>query len=242
MTDKELCEKVISLLEKTSTSLLLDNKKLLGTELEKVNALPQETKKELNALNSEFDDISQKYDNIIDDADLSMDVKDAMLNELKTRTEIIGKRKNEILSLTNDVIVDKDFSNFNGVEPDFNIEDQPSTDFTTLSTSEQTKLKDQASRELIQEKNPDGKDGNFTVTDEEITKRAIDNFNKANETKTPTPEAQSQAEALKDVESTTNALNNLLVPDKKDSSLMVDSQQTKDLYRIHIFCYYNAIL
>ena len=26
MTDKELCEKVISLLEKTSTSLLLDNK------------------------------------------------------------------------------------------------------------------------------------------------------------------------------------------------------------------------
>lgn len=102
--------------------LLLDNKKLLGSELEKLKALPTETKKELNTLNLEFENISQKFENIKDDNDLSTDAKQAMIDELKTRTEVIGKRKNEILKLTNEVIVDKDFSNFNGVEPDFNIE------------------------------------------------------------------------------------------------------------------------
>lgn len=215
--------------------LLLDNKKLLGGELEKINALPIETKKELNALNSEFDDISQKYDNIIDDADLSMDVKDAMLNELKTRTEIIGKRKNEILSLTNDVIVDKDFSNFNGVEPDFNIENQPSTDFTTLSTPEQTKLKDQASRELLQEKNPDGKEGKFTVTEEEITKRAIENYNKAEVPQQPESEKIDDIQNNKEIDVSKAVVfessnGGFFIADTKANHLETDSKGERVLY------------
>lgn len=160
--------------------LLTENKKLLGGELEKLNALPMETKKELNALNSDFEDIKSKIENINEDDSLSPDVRKSMLDELKVRAESAHKRKSEILSTNDNQVIEGDFSNFEGVEPDFDIEKES---VNSLPMKEQETLKKQAMEALVTELNPDGKK-NITITNEQVVERANEIYteSKKNET------------------------------------------------------------
>ena len=170
--------------------LLSENKKLLGGELEKLKSLPIETKKELNAINSDFDDIRTKVENINDDASLSPDVRKAMLDELKVRAESAHKRKTEILSQNDVLEVNGDFSNFNGVDPDFDIEKES---VNSLPLKEQETLKKQALESLVTELNPDGKK-NIKITNEQVVERANEIYleSKANtEPKTASTEPTS---------------------------------------------------
>lgn len=160
-----------------------ENKKLLGTEIEKVKALPTEAKTELNALNQEFDDLKTKFDDIDDADDIPENLKPAMKEEIRLQASKNQKRKTEILSQNDGLEIDNDFSKFEGVEPDFDLENGK---ISSLPLKEQDRLNDQALQELT------GGDMSIEVTKEQVSQKANEIY--ANE---QTPEAQPQAEVQK---------------------------------------------
>lgn len=169
--------------------LVLENKKLLGGELEKLKSLPLETRKELNTLNSDFEAIKYKIEDINDDTSLSSDVRNAMLDELKVRAETSYKRKTEILSSTENLEVKGDFSKFEGVPADFNIENEA---VDKLPLKEQETLKKQAMEELVSELNPDGKK-DITITNDQVVGRANEILKGSNKNKVNLPLPPSEA-------------------------------------------------
>jgi hypothetical protein len=162
-----------------------ENKKLLGTEIEKAKALPTEQKTELNALNQEFEDLKSKFDDIDDADDIPENLKPAMKEEIKLQASKNQKRKTEILSQNDGLEVNDDFSKFEGVEPDFDLENGK---ISSLPLKEQDRLNDQALQELT------GGDMSIEVTKEQVSQKANEIY--TNE-QTPTPEAQPQAEKSK---------------------------------------------
>jgi hypothetical protein len=165
-----------------------ENKKLLGTEIEKVKALPSDVKTELNALNAEFESLKSKFDDIDDADDIPDNLKPAMKEEIKIQATQNQKRKAEILSQNDGLEVDNDFSNFNGVEPDFNLENGK---ISSLPLKEQDRLNDQALQELT------GGDMTIEVTKEQVSNKANEIYENEQNSPTPTPEAQPQAEVQK---------------------------------------------
>jgi hypothetical protein len=143
------------------------NKKLLGTEIEKVKALPAELKTELNALNVEFESLKSKFDDIDDADDIPDNLKPAMKEEIKIQASLNQKRKTEILSQNDGLVVDNDFSNFDGVDPDFDLENGK---ISSLPLKEQDRLNKLAVEQIT------GGDKTIEYTKEQVSKTANDIF------------------------------------------------------------------
>jgi hypothetical protein len=163
-----------------------ENKKLLGTEIEKAKALPTEQKSELNALNNEFEDLKTKFDNIDDAEDIPTNLKPALKEEIKLQASKNQKRKTEILSQNDGLEVKDDFSKFDGVEPDFDLENGK---ISSLPLKEQDRL-----NKLAIEKITNG-DKTIEYSKEQVSKTANEIYK--NEQTPQTTEAQPQAEAEK---------------------------------------------
>jgi hypothetical protein len=125
----------------------------------------------------------------IKDSNFSKEQKETFINELKDEYSKLEEKRNTTLQ-----------GGYNKL--------------TELPSAEVIRLKDKAARELMKELNPDGTK-TITINDSEITKRAIQLLE--SETKAPAVEEMSvkapaeatPAEALKDVESTAKALNEI---------------------------------
>jgi len=166
-----------------------ENKKLLGTEIEKAKALPTEAKTELNALNNEFEDLKTKFDDIDDAEDIPANLKPAMKEEIKLQASKNQKRKTEILSQNDGLEVNDDFSKFEGVEPDFDLENGK---ISSLPLKEQNRL-----NKLAVEKITNG-DKTIEYTKEQVSETANEIYK--NEQTPPTPEAQPQTEVPQQAE------------------------------------------
>jgi len=175
LSNKETSEDVKTQSKKLLDNLLQDNEKTVKEVVEKTSKLDTPLIDKVIQLEQESSKLRVEAQKVKEDLSLSKEQRKMLISEKETQYNSNEELREKIAS-GNATILD------------------------TVSTQEQTKLKDQASRELIKEKNPDGKDGKFTVTEEEITRRAVENFNKANETQTPTPETQPQAEVPQQAE------------------------------------------
>lgn len=163
-----------------------ENKKLLGTEIEKAKALPTEAKTELNALNNEFEDLKTKFDDIDDADDIPDNLKPAMKEEIKLQATKNQKRKTEILSQNDGLEVNDDFSKFEGVEPDFDLENGK---ISSLPLKEQERINDLAVEKIT------GGDKTIEYTKEQASQVANEIY---------VNEQNPQAEAEKVAEVSTN--------------------------------------
>ena len=77
--------------------LVTENKAIVGGSLEKISALPENVKTELNVLNSGLDDLKSKYLELSDNSDLPADVRKAMGSELALQAKEIQDRKTSII-------------------------------------------------------------------------------------------------------------------------------------------------
>lgn len=132
------------------TKIYTDNKALLGTELEKLNAIQDVHKKELVTIDKSMDQSKSDAIDIKHDSNLSEETKTSLLNKLKEDFKKNLDRKNEILT---------------------------KTPFELLSGNEQAKRQTQASREIMKKENPDGTKS-IKIEPEEIQKLATETYNK----------------------------------------------------------------
>ena len=77
--------------------LVTENKEIVGSSLEKISALPENIKTELNVLNSGLDELKSKYLELSDNSDLPLDVRKAMSDELTLQAKEIQDRKSSII-------------------------------------------------------------------------------------------------------------------------------------------------
>ena len=169
--------------------LVTENKRILGTELEKLKSLPAEVKSELNTINNNLSEIRSKADDIKEDNSIDPEIKEKLLQELNIQSKNAGKRKIEILNYTNDVAINADFSNFEGVEPDFNLENGK---ISSLPLKEQDRLNKLAVEQIT------GGDKTIEYTKEQVSQTANEIYK--NEQTPTTPEAQPQAEVPQQAE------------------------------------------
>lgn len=132
------------------TKIYTDNKALLGTELEKLNAIQDVHKKELVTIDKSMDQSKSNAIDIKHDSNISDETKISLLNKLKVDFKKNLDRKNEILT---------------------------KTPFELLSGNEQAKRQTQASREIMKKENPDGTKS-IKIDAEEIQKLATETYNK----------------------------------------------------------------
>jgi hypothetical protein len=132
--------------------LVDENKSIAGTSLEKIKALPENIKTELNTLNTDLDDLKSKYLELSDNSELPVDVKKAMSHELELQAKELHNRKSSIIE--GNYIFD---------------------DFNKLSEKEQNDFKNEATDYLIKEneKNND----TSTVKPETIDRKAVELYN-----------------------------------------------------------------
>jgi len=122
-----------------------ENKKILGDELQKLEIMPEKTKKELVGIDKNIDKIKEDAIDIKYDVNISPENKALLLKKLEQDFKDNINRKNEILSKTSEV--------------------------EFLPLKEQDKIKRQALKELTAELNPDGKK-NIEIDNAQITERA----------------------------------------------------------------------
>lgn len=176
------------------------NKKLLGTEIEKVKALPTELKTELNALNVEFESLKSKFDDIDDADDVPDNLKPAMKEEIKVQASLNQKRKIEILSQNDGLIVDNDFSNFDGVDPDFDLENGK---ISSLPLKEQDRLNKLAVEQIT------GGDKTIEYTKEQVSQTANEIYkNEQNPEANQIKETVSEVSPVPSVSENKGVLNN----------------------------------
>ncbi len=188
------------------------NKKLLGTEIEKVKALPAELKTELNALNVEFESLKSKFDDIDDADDIPDNLKPSMKEEIKIQASLNQKRKTEILSQNDGLVVDNDFSNFDGVDPDFDLENGK---ISSLPLKEQDRLNKLAVEQIT------GGDKTIEYTKEQVSKTANEIYK--NEQTPTTSQAKPQAEVQKPSEAEkVDESNNSQISNPTDSSALTE--------------------
>jgi len=184
------------------------NKKLLGTEIEKVKALPAELKTELNALNVEFESLKSKFDDIDDADDIPDNLKPAMKEEIKIQASLNQKRKTEILSQNDGLVVDNDFSKFDGVDPDFDLENGK---ISSLPLKEQDRLNKLAVEQIT------GGDKTIEYTKEQVSKTANEIYE--NEQTSTTSQTKPQAEVQKPSEAEkVDESNNSQISNPNDSN------------------------
>lgn len=122
-----------------------ENKKIFGDELQKLEIMPEKTKKELVGIDKNIDKIKDSAIDIKYDVNISPENKALLLKNLEQDFKDNINRKNEILSKTSEV--------------------------EFLPLKEQDKIKRQALKELTAELNPDGKK-NIEIDNAQIVERA----------------------------------------------------------------------
>jgi hypothetical protein len=133
--------------------LVDENKAIVGANLEKIDALPNNIKNEIVTINTDLDDLKSKYLDIIDNPELPVDVQQAMTKELELQAKGLQSRKSSI------------------IEGNYVYED-----FRRLPQPEQDRIKVLANETLIAnaELNNDPK---TSFNDDEINREAINVYN-----------------------------------------------------------------
>jgi hypothetical protein len=135
------------------TRLVDENKAIVGANLEKIDALPNNIKSEIVTINTDLDDLKSKYLDIIDNPELPVDVQQAMTKELELQAKDLQSRKSSI------------------IEGNYVYED-----FRRLPQPEQDRIKVLANETLVAnaELNNDPK---TSFNDDEINREAINVYN-----------------------------------------------------------------
>lgn len=130
--------------------LVSENKKLVGSSLEKIDALPSNVKAELNDINTTIEDLQTKFSAIAEDINIDPKTKQALAEELKLNAKALNNRKAKIIE-------------GNYAQEDFN----------SLNEDKQIAYKEEAIAEL--EKESPSKDGIANAfKDEDIKAKAVD--------------------------------------------------------------------
>ena len=133
--------------------LVDENKAVVGTNLEKIDALPNNIKSEIVTINTDLDDLKSKYLDIIDNPELPVNVQQAMTKELELQAKTLQGRKSSI------------------IEGNYIYED-----FRKLPQPEQDRIKVLANETLVAnaELNNDPK---TSFNDDEINREAVNVYN-----------------------------------------------------------------
>ncbi len=152
------------------------NKNILGAELKKFQAIPENEKVELLKIDEDIDELKSQAIEIKHSNDISEESKAVLLDNLKSKALKANNRKEEILSKSTKI------------------------NFGELPLKEQETIKKKAMESLVTELNPDGKK-DMTITDQMVTKRANEIYSESNlnekenaKIEVPTPETKSEAE------------------------------------------------
>jgi hypothetical protein len=148
--------------------LIQQNKRFLGGELEKLKHLSPEDKAMLNKTNKVVDEVKESIQKIKDSNELSPEALKIAKQELYKDYEEAVKKRREIFSKVKDINVEGDYSNFEGVPVDFDIEHNG---IHSLPIEQQNSLNKQAFNELNSELNPTGKE-QVDITKEMVSERA----------------------------------------------------------------------
>lgn len=176
--------------------LVSENKQFAGQEIEKIKLLSKEDKSLLVQSNKVIEEVQSSIDNIKDDSTLDPEAKKIAIQEIyKDYVEAHGKKK-EILSKIKDMDVSGDFSNFNGVPLDFDLEN---SGIHLLPIEKQNQLNKQAFDILNNELNPTGEE-KIDITKEMVHNKAVELLNIENEQQPLEAEEPSKTDLL--VEST----------------------------------------
>lgn len=165
-----------------NSSLSLSNRTIVESQLSKAKLrnqelLEQEVKGISDLSNQEFEAIKRiekTQSNLknqareIQSSDLEQDLKDQIVSNLKQEFEAVENQRVGILNRESNALLN------------------------LLPQEEVIRLKDEAGRELMQEKNPDGTK-NITIEDNEISERALENYRKEN-----LPNEATQTESIDD--------------------------------------------
>ena len=157
-----------------SDELVANNKRLLGEEVEKLKTLSAEDKALLNKTNSIIDDVKSSIDTIKDDKTLSPEAKKIAVAEIYKDYVEAEKTKKQILSKLDGVKVEGDFTDFNGVPLDFDIE---TSGVSSLPINDQNRLNKEALASLNAELNPTGME-QIDITSDMVSKRASELYGK----------------------------------------------------------------
>lgn len=154
--------------------LIQGNKKFLGEHLERLKHLSAEDKVLLNQTNKVVDEVKSSIETLKENVDLSPEALKIAKEELyKDYVEAVKKRR-EIFSKVKEVEVSGDFSDFEGVPVDFDIE---TSGVSSLPINDQNRLNKEALASLNQELNPTGKE-QVDITKDMVSKRASELYSK----------------------------------------------------------------
>lgn len=168
ITNEGISEESRKIFQIKSEELIQKNKQLLGSEIEKLKTLSQEDKALLNKTNSIVEDVMSSIDTIKEDKTLSPEAKKIAVSEIYKDYLEAEKVKKKILSKLDNISVDADFKNFNGVPLDFDVE---TSGVSSLAIGEQERLNKQALDYLNKELNPTGME-QVDITKEMVSKKA----------------------------------------------------------------------
>jgi hypothetical protein len=129
-----------------------ENKAIAGKSLEKIKALPISVKTEINTINSDLDNIKNKYLNIIDNSEIPAEAQKGMIDELSLQAKELHNRKASIIE--GNYIYD---------------------DFRKLPIAEQDKFKETANNILAKESGQE--EGMFKPSKDEIDRKAVEIYN-----------------------------------------------------------------
>jgi len=155
--------------------LVDENKAIVGSSLEKIKVLPENIKTEINTINTDLDDIKSKYLELSDNDAISIDVKQAMGEELNLQAKTLFDRKNSI------------------IEGNYVYED-----FRKLPAEEQARIKDIANQTLIADSELDDAP-KTSFNEDEINKEAINIYNAELRSKDITKDIERTRTAVKAV-------------------------------------------
>lgn len=133
--------------------LVDENKAVVGANLEKIDALPNNIKSEIVTINTDLDDLKSKYLDIIDNPELPADVQRAMTKELELQAKGLQNRKSSI------------------IEGNYVYED-----FRRLPQPEQDRIKVLANETLVADAELNN-DPKTSFNDDEINREAINVYN-----------------------------------------------------------------
>jgi hypothetical protein len=133
--------------------LVDENKAIVGANLEKIDALPNNIKGEIVTINTDLDDLKSKYLDIIDNPELPIEVQQAMAKELELQAKGLQNRKSSI------------------IEGNYIYED-----FKKLPQAEQDRIKVAANETLVADAELNN-DPKTSFNDDEINREAINVYN-----------------------------------------------------------------
>ena len=98
LTNENLSDTDKGLISNKINRLVVENQKIIGDGLEKVNVLPEDIKKNLLEVNSKLDDVKSQAFDIKDNNNISDETKKTLLDELKLQFKTLEDERVNILS------------------------------------------------------------------------------------------------------------------------------------------------